>query len=411
MNKIKLILLALVVPFIVHAEKSDSHLSFSGIPALGVSSDEGFGSGVIGNMYINHNDYLPYKASLGLKIFLTTKGVQSHMLSLDQVQAFGLPLRLTSRVGFYSTVAANFCGYGSDASCDMDKAADKAKYLSLSGKEKDDFLWQYYKYRYKAFFAELFARWRLNSGDHKFEIMTNYRMSYFIDGDFSTISQYKNSYFDNEYKDKKTSGLLGVVEFGVMMDSRDNEPAPTSGYWLETSFRGGAIFTASEWNFMGANATFRFYLPFDQRKKLVLASQSIADMIVGDLPFNAMSRLGGTHAMNEYSAIGGKFIGRGISEQLYVGKVKLIEQLELRYNFWSFNLFNQDFDLNIAAMLDACATSWDYQSLSQLKKIHLGFGGGLRVSWNKNFIIRADTGVSPDEGFSPKFYLTIGNVF
>ncbi len=83
-------------------------------------------------------------------------------------------------------------------------------------------------------------------------------------------------------------------------------------------------------NYFGINAAARFYQPFDEGHRVVLASQTIADVIFGDLPLDAMSRVGGTQSLSDYSAIGGQYLGRGIREQLYVGRIKGIEQLELR---------------------------------------------------------------------------------
>src|SRR2546430_9236342 len=49
-------------------------------------------------------------------------------------------------------------------------------------------------------------------------------------------------------------------------------------------------FTGSAWNYFGANLAARFYWSLDSNHKLVIASQSILDAIVGDLPYDALSR-------------------------------------------------------------------------------------------------------------------------
>lgn len=384
---------------------------FAGVPAVGFG-DTGLGGGLVGTMYLDEVDYEPYKMAFTLKTFFTTKYVNSHALQIDLVKAFGLPLRLVSRVGFFSTPALTFCGLASEASCDVNRANLEATSLSVADADRAQFVDQYYKHRLMSFFGDIHARWLLWENEAKLELMTNYRGRYYLDRDFSETGRYPNSLYAKTFKDQNGDGYLSTLEVGIMLDKRDNEPAPTSGYWVETSVRGGAFFTGSAWNYFGANAAGRFYVPLDEDHKFVFASQTMVDAIVGDLPYEAMSRVGGTQSINDYTGIGGQNLGRGISEQLYVGRLKGIQQAEFRYTFWSFGVLSQDFDLTFAAMGDFAMTAWDYSRLrNDLDTVYVGFGGGLRIHWNKTFIIRADLGVSPYENFSPKFYLAVGNVF
>lgn len=413
-SKIILLLTLGFSPCIHAQEEKASSIRFSGIPALSVSSDTGFGSGLLGNMYVDEEGFAPYKMAIGAKVFLTTKGMNSHQVTLDRIRAFSLPLRITGRLGFYSTFAQNYCGKASDAICDEERAKTEAFKAGLTGQKSDEFVTNFYRQRLMMFYGELNTRWLLWQDAAKLELMAGYRGNYYLDRDFSEKGIYPNSLYDRDFKKEKTEGYLSTLEIGLMLDKRDNEPSPTSGYWLETSVRGGTSILGSNWDYLAANLAARLYLSLDENHRIVIASQTIADAIFGDLPFDAMSRIGGSQALNDLSAIGGQYIGRGISERRFVGRLKLIEQAELRYNFWSFDLFRQNFDLILAGFADVAMTSWDYsrERLSKdLKKVYVGFGSGLRIIWNKTFIIRADLGVSPDENFAPKFYLTVGNIF
>jgi hypothetical protein len=389
-----------------------SKIRFSGVPALGFGSDTGFGGGAIGNMYVDQEGYSPYKTSLGLKFYITTKLVNSHEIKLDRIRAFGLPWRLMGRVGFYSTPTQNYCGLASAANCDEERAKIEGDKLFGEGSERDEFVRRYYQNRYMFFFGELYSRWLLWQGNAKLELMTSYRGHYYLNRDFSTQGPYPNSLFDRDFNKSKKEGYLSTLELGLMLDARDNEPAPTEGYWLETSARGGASFLGSSWDYVAANIAARLYYSLDDNHRLVIASQSIVDSIFGDLPFDAMSRLGGSQAINDFNAVGGQYIGRGIREQLYVGRFKAIEQLELRYTFWSFGLWKQNFDVTAVAFGDIAMTAWDFDRFGKdMKSVHSGFGSGLRLHWDKTFIVRGDLGVSPSENFMPRLYLLVGNVF
>lgn len=393
-------------------EENPSTIRFSGVPALGFGPDSGFGAGVLGSMYVDKAGFLPYKMAVSAKIFLSTKGMNSHALQLDQVSAFGLPLRLTTRVGFFSTNAQNYCGMGSQIDCNENRAKIEAANLGLLGSERDNFVKHYYQNRFMSFFGDVFSRWLLWKDQAKLELLASYRGRYYLERDFKNKGPYPGSLYARDFRDQKTEGYLSTAELGLMLDERDNEPAPTGGYWLEATGRGGSWLIGSAWNYFGSNLSARFYFSLDEKRRVVVASQSIVDAIWGDLPVDAMSRLGGSQSLSDFSAIGGQYIGRGIREQLYVGRFKAIEQLELRIKLFSFGLFKQDFDLITAAFGDVATTALDFSRFTdEIGNIYAGFGSGLRLYWNKTFVIRADLGVSPSEDFSPKFYLVTGNVF
>lgn len=406
----RLILLIILISFNLFAEQASTR--FSGVPAFGYSPDSGLGLGIIGNMYHDLEGYTPYKSSLGIKVYITTKNIHSHYIMFDQVKPFRWPLRLTSRLGFFSTVSQNYCGQGSRSLCSKEDATISAEHYAFNEEQKEKFIKNYYKNRFISFYGYIFSRWLLYEHKAKLELMINYLGRYYKLGDFKENGPFLGSLFAKDFAWFNNNGYLSTLELGLMLDNRDNEMSPTQGYWLESSVRGASFLTASTWDYLGFNAQARFYVSLDEAHKLIFASQSIADFIVGDLPFDAISRIGGSQSIMDYTAIGGSSLGRGISEQRYVGKIKAINQLELRYNFLSFNIYKQNFDLTLAGFADAASTSWDFaNAFANMGNIFLGFGSGLRVGWNKTFIIRADLGLSPHENYSPQFYLIVGNIF
>lgn len=393
---------------------AEQQYRFSGIPAVGFDPDSGFGGGAVGNFYIDENDFKPYKMSTEAQLFVTTKGVHSHALRIDRIKAFNLPWRLMGQVGFYKSIAQNYCGKGSRADCSESRATTRADGLNLlkDSDARKDFMSHFYKNRYMAFYGGIFSRWLLWQEEAKLELTSSYRGKYYVAGDFKHRGPYANSLYAEHYKNQRTDGYLSLLEVGLMLDKRDNEPAPTKGYWLESSMRGGAKIIGSAWNFFGFNLAARFYVPLDDQRKLVFASQSMLDATFGNLPFDAVSNIGGSQAFRDYNAFGGQYLGRGIREQMYVGHFKAIEQLEMRYKFYSFHLWKQKFDLALAMLGDLAMTSWDFSTFKyDMRKVLAGFGGGLRVHWNDTFVIRVDLAMSPHENFALSPYLVLGHVF
>ncbi len=370
--------------------QSDEKLKFAGVPAISFDPDSGMGYGLIGSMFVEKPGFSPYKNSLDAQILFSTKNAHSHYLKFDQQKPFLLPLRLISKVGFFSTDSNNYCGKASDADCSQ---KNQVKH--------------FYHNRFMSINGLLFAQWLLYESDFKLSLATNYLGNYYFN------KNNEESLYTKDFPDpNKNQGYLSTFELGLILDKRDFEPSATSGYLVETSVRGGHKVILSNWDYVGVNLSGRYFLAFDEQKRVVLATQSVADSIFGELPFDALSKVGGMHSLNNYSAIGGKYLGRGISDQKFVGRLKLMEQLELRYRFVSFNLLKQDFDLSTAAFGDVGMTAWDYDRLKKdMRRVYTGFGSGLRIHWNKSFIIRADLGFSPQEHYSPKFYLAVGQVF
>jgi outer membrane translocation and assembly module TamA len=113
---------------------------------------------------------------------------------------------------------------------------------------------------------------------------------------------------------------------------------------------------------------------------------------------------------------GGGWSLRGIPRQRYSGKVKLIQNLELRSIFWKFNVRKSRFAVGAVAFVDA-ARIWADTRPTNLGGMSLdggtfkvGTGGGLRVRWGETFLVRFDAAYSPTER-TPGFYVDIGHIF
>lgn len=277
---------------------------------------------------------------------------------------------------------------------------------------REDIEKTFYKNRFMYFYGDILSRWLLLKKQAELEVTASYRANYYSSRSFSTDGPYPYSLFKDDYQSSVLNGLLSVFELGLSLDNRGEEASPSSGYWLELSARGASKIIGSAWEYVGGHWAGRVYFPLLGSKTLVLASPSVIDAISGDAPFDALLKIGGSQYSLRHSAFGGQNIGRGIREQCYVGRFKILEQLELRYNFWTFKLWSQEIGFTGALFGDLGLTAWDYNDmLTDLKQIKYGFGAGLRMSLNRNFIVRADLGLSPSENFAPKFYLVVGNIF
>jgi hypothetical protein len=397
---------------------------FGGVPALGYDPDAGFLFGAIGNIYRYDGVTAPYRETVQFQLLMTHKLVQDHSLSLDALRFLDLPLRVNARVGFAETFTQNYCGLGPSVTCDIADAERDADLLDLAGEQREAHLRRYFVFPYISPNVALNLRWRVNAikpvkDDFKIEVLGGWRGALYVPGiPFDDdadgrldLFPYAGSRYAADFPGGEP-GFASVLQAGVIIDRRDNEPSPRHGWLAETSLRGAHPVIGSTWSWAGANLTLRGYTPLlprsiDPQRRLVVAARIIADGVLGDPPVAEMTRIGGSVDVATY---GGTDLGRGIRGQRFLGRLKLLEQQELRWHFYDFEALGQHFGLITNAFLDAGLIGLSVDEPGALR-LPIGFGAALGISWNEAFILRVDVAASSVEGFSPYPYITLGQSF
>lgn len=376
-------------------ELKPSKFGLAGLPVVGYSSGFGFGFGAVGSLYRKDPKINPYRYELdGQILWFPDSGLQSHRLRFDYIDVANLPLRLRAMLGMIANFNENYCGQGMRADCTPPKSEFPNYYLT----------------RYLEVFGIIDGRWRLNPLPHKFELIWSWRGSHYRIGDWKEAGPYKNSQYQEDFAQDDGDGFASVIEAGVMLDNRDFEPAPKEGYWIEATLRESSPYWGSAWSYLGANLSLRGYLPLAPSKNVVLAAQVIFDGMYGKAPLQEIVRVGGTGRY--FNTFGGQELGRGLREQYFPGRLKAYKQVELRYQFIGFDIWNWHIDMAAVTFADLGLVAWDWNTIDKEPfKTAIGFGGGLRFLWDDAVVIRFDVGTSPIESYSPRFYFVIGNVF
>ncbi len=379
---------------------------WGGVPALAYNSDDGFGGGLLASVYRYDGGTAPYKWSSTVLLYVTTKQVHTHRVDFDFIEVADLPLRLTTRAEFSSTRSANYCGLDPSRPCALADAQALADQLELSRQAEEDLISRYHKVRLIQPNGLISARYAIDPMPHRVELMLAWWGSAFIPGDFDVRVPFPNSLYalDNPGGEE---GFSSVLQTGVMVDNRDNEPAPRTGYWVEGTVRGASKLWGSDWDWFGYNTTLRGYLPFNKSKRLVGAGRLVADGILGESAFLDETRIGGSQI---YETFGGQRSGRGVRLRGVAGKVRFIAQPELRWTFSSFKVSKANIDLTAIAFSDVGWLAQDWSNLDN-NALLLTEGLGMRWAFNKNFIIRTDVGFAAREEFAPGIYIDVGNLW
>ncbi len=396
-----------------------------GVPAVNFNTDDGFGYGAI-LMLVDRADgtYEPFRYSLMLQIFQTTRQVASHFISLDAPHFLDSQWRMGAELAYTRTRYAPYYGLGNTASY-VPAFSDCANRDALAANpdvcpDNSDFRGlRYYTYDHQSL-----PRIRINARrqlSNTWMLFLGYRLrmdrirTRYASDDLGQTG-------DSKLIEDASAGLIGShssglpdtisertseVMFGVQYDTRDIESSPTLGMFHELSVRGGAGPIGSQFNYWGATLHARFFHPvIPGYRRLVMGWRGLFDLMGGDVPISLFPVYGG---LENRDGFGGVYSARGILLRRYQGPVKLLLNAELRWTALSAEPWGQQFDFTLAGFVDS-GRVWSNLHFNEGGGMKTSAGGGLRISWNREFVIRMDYGVGITEP-TTGFYLDIGHIF
>lgn len=407
------------------AQKPRTGWRVQGLPLVNFNSDDGLGYGAR-VMLVDSGDgtYAPYRYSVVAQFFQTTRGVASHRLILDAPRFLESPWRLGLEVSMLNDRFSPYFGVGGAseyestfATCE-DRAALEGSPDVCPGNPDFRGL-RYYSFERRAFPSLAFNARRSLMGPLQLALGYRFRLTE-VSSRYSAedLGQSRDSRLEEDARAGLLTGIdaeartgtfrTAEVTAGLLFDTRDNEPAPVKGMFHELTLRGAAGATGSAFNYWGATTNLRFYHPVVS-ERLVAALRLMVDVMGGDVPFFQLSSLGGVEWREGWGGIGGVFTARGILKHRLQGEVKALANGELRWKFLAVEPGQQRLDFTLVAFLDAGQVWTDLRFQDDGLARYAG-GGGLRIAWEQNFIVRMDYGVSPRDG-TTGFYLDFNHLF
>ncbi len=355
--------------------------SFAGVPRLTINSDEGFGLGVRGILFWHRYNQRPYKTAISFQAWATTRLVQHHFVRIDAIDAFNQPIRLETEAGLFSTLTMPFCGDPPTDDC-VDSDDTRLRSVEPYGLANARFRLLKQPFYKDTLKIEAFVGWR----------GTQYIPGTLFDDDGdgnADLVPYPGSRYAALFPQGEP-GFASVAQAGIAVDTRDDEPNPTRGVFIDASVRSSQPAFGSAFSFVGGNITARLYAPLVPSGSVVVAERVIIDGVAGDAPWRERVRMGG---LVETNGIGGLDVGRGIRLARYPGRLRLSMQHELRATPLVLDVWGNSLGLPVALFFDSGVAVFGEET----PRLLVGGGISFRVVWNKTFVMRLDLALSPEE--------------
>lgn len=443
----KFLLIAVISLFAVYSlksqdtiKKSDPHKGwkFGGaLPAIAYDSDLGFRYGILGYIYDwgDGSLYPDYKKSIYFEWSRTTKGSGINTIQYDDRQFLGSKVRLTSQVGYYIEQALDFYGFnGYQGIFNTDYSTQgTADY-------KSRMFYRCQRNTLRGIFDFQFPindKLKLIAGFSFFNVkMSSVDIDKLNKGkapaDMLPSTDSVPGIFELYQKwglispEEAKGGFVPLLKGGVIFDTRNNEALPTKGLWDE-AFVTFAPGMQSREPYYSIFVAHRQYFNIIE-KHLSLGYRLVyMGKIAGQEPYFMLPIYLSSKEVQD--AIGGSKTVRGILRDRVQANGVAFGNIELRYRIINTKIFHQDFYVALSGFLDATRIIVPYnvdlnkvpladrniyfdQIESDIYKFHFGYGGGLRLALNENFIVAVDYGLAKDSrDGSSGLYIGLGWLF
>ena len=423
-------------------------INFGPLPVVAFDADRGFQYGALLNLYNfgNGDTYPNPKSQWYFEASAFTKGSYKFIVNYDNKTL--IPgVRMTICTGYYGDKALDFYGLnGYQSIYDMDALAfsfdDNKKGQKLQnkfdtkGKAPKGF-YRHGRQQVKAkanFTGEILKNFYWQAAYSFIWTKTNtftpsdYTTGYLENGNVVGTTLY-DLYRDWGIisEDQAYGGITSSVRLGLMYDSRNVENNPTKGIWAEAHISASPKWLGTTHENYKVSATMRQYLPIVQ-DKLTFAYRIAYEGYLGDAPWYSLSLYDSMETKADYDGFGGYRTVRGLMLNRVQGLHTGFYNLELRWKFIDFKLFNQNIAFALSAFNDGVHVfkGYDLTNKTGVKQelyktfidtskkdgYHGSAGAGLRFIMNQNFIVALEGAQcfnKQDGGFA--FYINTGFLF
>jgi len=402
-------------------EKVKTGFSIGPFPVVGYDTDIGFKYGALANLYWygDGSRYPQYNHFVFLEWSRTTKGNGINQITYESDRL--IPgIRSLFEVSYLTEKSLDFLGFnGYQAVYDMDyensydseELANRLFYrhsrklLRIKGDFQGKIIGQ--KLRWLGGIAYYGSK--IDSVDVS-------DLNEGKDDDLLSQNSLYGSYVDWGLikEDQAKGGNHTILKGGLVYDTRDNEPLPFTGVWTEVQLHYAPSFLSNtDYGYGRFIFTHRQYFTLIPEWMNVAYRLSYQGKMGGEMPFYMMPFMFQSAPKLTRDGVGGSKTVRGVTRNRIVGDGFAFGNIELRGKILRTTLFNQNFYIALSAFVDAGMVTqkydFDYSGMPDVlpddlpdqildldaKEVpHLGFGGGIHLALNQNFIVTVDYGMA-----------------
>ena len=423
----KIITLAFVFSFqftFLHASDTVKHvktgLTFGALPAIAFDSDIGFKYGALANFYLygDGSTYPKYLHSFFVEVNRTTKG--SGLFQFVYDSEYLIPkIRLTAEASYFTEQALDFYGFnGYKAWYNPDFEDDEnSSYISRMFYRHDRKVMRF-RSDFQGNIIGKKLRWlagfefngfkvgtvdvnKLNKGKKDEDKLPEVDLLYDKFVQWGAIKE-----------DEKDGGNHGMFKFGLMFDTRDNEPNPMSGIWSDVILLTSPSLISNRKGYTKIAITHRQYFTLVNEVLNLAVRLSYQPKIGGTMPFYALPFAYNTSTNIARDGLGGAKTMRGILRNRVVGEDIFYGNVELRWKFLQFTGKNhlyfafspfmdfgqvtRDYPFSWVVSPDLEAGYW-FEYKAEKEKLHISYGAGISGALNHNFIAHVNYGRAADK--------------
>ncbi|HEX4421054.1 MAG TPA: DUF5982 domain-containing protein [Kofleriaceae bacterium] len=409
----------------------------TGLPLFAYSTDLGLGLGARAYYYWNgHPDdprfaTTPYLYRLFLQGFASTGGTQFHWLDFDAPRIFDTPYRVRSQLIWQRNTNTNYFGLGEHA---LPPLAFPGPGAGRSFTRYDDYAraqqqigadgQTYGKYDQYDLLRPIFI-----ASVERLVLDDRVRVLGGVGASYARIRDYSGKQVDASDAAGRTvqateattrlatdcaagrlvgcaGGRDDFLRLGISYDTRDFEPDPNSGTFIDLALDTGTAALGSEYDYVRFLIAARgYWSPAPDAADLVLAGRLTFEAQSNGAPFFSMNTLPFTE--DPRTGLGGHRTLRGFRQDRFVGSVMTLANGEVRWTFGHARIAGQRFGFIVAPFLDL---GRPYDSLSGLspRNWQTSYGGAFRIAWNLATIITVDYGRSSED---TGFYVNFNHIF
>jgi len=395
----------------------------TGLPLIDYDTNTGLGLGVRGYYYFDgyrddpRFEHTPYLYRIFLQGYATLGGYQYHWLDVDARHVFHSAFMFRGQLVYQRNTDKHYFGIG----------ADSMRPLSFTGADRS-----YRRYAdYQAALDQVDDAGQTRSRHDRYvfaqplgllglerpllrgllrpllgvglsyndiEDYTGKRVSVAVDGKEVRATQAPTRLAEDCAAARITGcggGWNNFLRAGLSFDTRDYEPDPNGGVFIDTALDVGTRLLGSRYTWLRGMLTPRMYVSLlPSVTDLVLAARATFVVQSRDVPFFAMGLI--PYTEEPRSGLGGYRTLRGYKQDRFVGPVMTLFNAELRWTFAEVAPMGQHFAFIAVPFVDLGAVydSVEDVSLGGWKR---NAGLALRVPWNLATIMTAEWAVSDED--------------